>query len=115
MAFLKWIFALPFIIAAVAFAFANPQAVDLNWSPLHDKITLPIYAIVLGFMSIGFLLGSILTWAGMGKMRAERRHLKRENKKLEKELNKREKEAAPTDPMLKQIEKDKQELESLIP
>ena len=115
MAFLKWIFALPFIIAAVAFAVANPDTINLNWSPLHDKITLPIYAIVLGFMSVGFLLGSIMTWLGMSKVRSERRHFKRENKKLEKELNKKESESSLNDPILKQIEKDKKELESLIP
>ncbi|MAZ76267.1 MAG: hypothetical protein CMH31_03080 [Micavibrio sp.] len=114
MAFLKWIFALPFIFAAVAFAVANPDTISLNWSPLHDKVTLPIYAVVLSFLGIGFLLGSIITWLGMSKIRVERRTFKRENKKLEKELNRREKETAEitkTDPLSKMIEKDKKETE----
>jgi uncharacterized integral membrane protein len=111
MAFLKWIFALPFIFAAVAFAVSNPDTIDLHWSPLHDKINLPIYAVVLSFLGVGFLLGSIMTLLGMSKMRTERRALKRENKKLEKELNKKEQDTASNDPLRKMIEKDKQEIE----
>jgi len=93
MALLKWIFALSFVAAAVAFAVANPQDIALTWSPLHDSLHLPLYAITLGFMGIGFLLGTIATWLGTAKIRKERRQYKKENKKLEKELNKREKEA----------------------
>ncbi len=114
MAFLKWIFALPFIFTAVAFAVANPDTVNIHWSPLHDTIKLPLYAVVLSFLGVGFLLGSIMTWLGMSKVRSERRTFKRENKKLEKELNKREKEAAnapKTDPLSQMIEKDKKEAE----
>lgn len=117
MAFIKWLIALPFIIAAVAFAIANPDNIALVWSPLHDKLNLPLYAVSLGFLGIGFFLGSLMTWFGMGKVRQDRRSLKKENKRLEKELktienNKAEKKK---DPLTKQIEKDQKELESLIP
>lgn len=118
MAFLRWLIALPFIVVIVAFAIANPNDVLLVWSPIHEKLSLPLYALSLGFLGIGFLLGSMMTWFGMGKVRAERRTYKKENKRLEKELNKHEKSQQKKDPMTKQIEKDQKELkelESLIP
>lgn len=93
MALLKWIFVLPFIAAAVAFAVANPQDISLTWSPLHESLNLPLYAITLVFMGAGFLLGTLVTWLSTANVRKERRQYKKENKKLEKEINKREKEA----------------------
>lgn len=114
MAFLKWLFALSFIIAAVAFSIANHNIVSLTWSPFHKNISVPIYALLLIFMSFGFFIGSLLTWLGMGKVRQERRIFKRENKKLEKELNKREKEttyASKADPLTKIIKEENKKIE----
>ena len=120
MAFLKWIFALPFIIAAVAFAIANPDTVSLTWSPLNNKIIMPLYAVILIFMGLGFFLGSVVTWLGMGKIRKERRYLKRENKKLEKAINKEEeskktiiKNKNKNDPLIGIIEKENKNIEKL--
>lgn len=116
MAFLKWLFALPFIIAAVSFAIANSETITLIWSPFHGKLTLPLYALTLGFLVVGFLLGAFMTWLGMGKLRSERRAYKKDVKRLEKELkDQKSKRTEQKDPLLKQIEKDQQELQSLIP
>ncbi|MEM9469639.1 MAG: LapA family protein [Pseudomonadota bacterium] len=109
--FFKWLFALPFIAGAVAFSITNPEAVSVVWSPMHEKITLPLYAVLLSFMGIGFLLGAIMTWFGMGKLRKERRTLKKENKRLEKDLDKLNQEEKVTDPLLKQVAKEKKEIE----
>lgn len=116
MAFLKWLFALPFIIAAVSFAIANPDTISLSWSPFHNKLTLPVYALALGFLGLGFFLGSLMTWFGMGKVRSDRRIYKKDVKRLEKELkDKNSKKSEQKDPLLKQIEKDQLEIQSLIP
>lgn len=87
MALLKWILTLPFVVGAVLFALANPQIVDLQWTPFNQAITLPLYFIALFFLGVGFLLGAFMAWIGMSKTRQERRHYKRENKQLEKDIN----------------------------
>lgn len=87
MALLRWILALPFIVGAVLFALANPQIVDIQWSPFHDSKSFPLYFVVLFFLGVGFLLGAFMAWIGMGKTRSERRQFKRENKQLERDIN----------------------------
>ncbi|HPD82531.1 MAG: LapA family protein [Alphaproteobacteria bacterium] len=87
MSLLRWIIALPIIVGAVLFAVANPDPVTLTWSPFHKPTELPLYFVVLAFLGAGFLLGAFMAWLGMGKTRAERRRLKRENKQMEKDIN----------------------------
>ncbi len=87
MTFLKWIIALPFIVSAVLFALANPQIVELQWSPFHNAKNLPLYFVSLFFLGIGFILGALMAWIGMHETRKEKRRLKRENKELEKDIN----------------------------
>lgn len=87
MIFLKWLLTLPFIVGAVLFALANPQIVDLQWTPFNQTMHLPLYFIALFFLGVGFLLGAIIAWIGMGKTRRERRQYKRENKQLERDIN----------------------------
>jgi len=88
MAFLRWIFTLPFIVGAVLFALAHPQKVPLTYSPMSEPIELPLYFLTLLFLAAGFLLGCIMTWFGMGKLRKERRGYKKEVKTLTKENEK---------------------------
>lgn len=87
MSILRWIIALPFIAGAVLFALANPQIVELQWTPFNQGMSLPLYFISLFFLGIGFLLGALMAWIGMGKTRQERRQYKRENKQLERDIN----------------------------
>lgn len=83
---LRWIIALPIVIGAVLFALANPQIINLTWSPFHDPRQLPLYTIVLGFLALGFLLGMFMAWVGMHGTRKEKREYKKQTKRLEKEL-----------------------------
>jgi uncharacterized integral membrane protein len=87
MSILRWIIALPFVVGAVLFALANPQIVELQWTPFNQAMSLPLYFISLFFLGIGFLLGALMAWIGMGKTRQERRQYKRENKQLERDIN----------------------------
>lgn len=84
---IRWIIAAPIVIGAVLFALANPTNVMLTWSPMHEPIDLPLYFIALAFLGVGFLLGAVIAWLNMGKTRAEKRRLKKENKQLEKDIN----------------------------
>ena len=87
MVLLKWILTLPFIVGAVLFALANPQIIDLQWTPFNQPITLPLYFIVLFFLAMGFFMGAFMAWIGMSKTRQERRQFKKENKQLERDIN----------------------------
>jgi len=85
MAFLKWLITLPFIVTAIAFALYHPDKVSITYSPLSEAIELPLYFVSFSFLAIGFFLGAIVTWFGMGNVRK----VKRQQKKEIKELNKK--------------------------
>lgn len=86
MTFLRWIVAVPIIVAAVLFAIAHPQPVAFTWSPVSEPLTLPLYTLALGLCALGFVLGALATWLGMGKVRRDRRAQKKTIKALEKDL-----------------------------
>lgn len=86
MQILKWIIALPLIIGAIFFAVANPDLVTIHFNPFDFIIETPLYIICFLFLTGGFLLGTILTWASGANIRRERRKQKKTIKKLEKEM-----------------------------
>lgn len=86
MQILKWIIALPLIIGAIFFAVANPDIVTVHISPFDLALETPLYIICFLFLTGGFLLGTILTWASGGDVRRERRKQKKTIKKMEKEI-----------------------------
>ena len=88
MAIIRWIIALPFIVGAILFALAHPEKVSTTFSPLQDSIELPLYFVVLLFLAIGFLLGALFAWIGMGQVRKDRRTYKKNVKELTKENEK---------------------------
>ncbi len=85
---MKWIIGVPLVILAIAFAVANGDTVSFTWSPVHDPINWPVYALVLVAMVLGFLIGSLMTWTAGHTQRKERRELVKSNKKLQAELDK---------------------------
>lgn len=88
MSFLKWVIGLPLVVLTIAFAVANDARVSFAWSPLHDPLSWPLYALVLAALVIGFILGSLMTWAAGHPVRRDRREYRRLNKKLQGELDK---------------------------
>ncbi|MEM6811256.1 MAG: LapA family protein [Pseudomonadota bacterium] len=87
MSLLRWIIAIPVIIGVLIFALAHPEDVSVAFSPLHDRIDLPLYFVVLLFLSVGFLLGAFIAWINFLPAFAEKRKQKKEIKELEKQLN----------------------------
>ncbi len=86
MKILRWMAAVPLIVAAVLFALAHPQPVDFYWSPVNPPLTLPLYALALGLTAVGFVIGALAAWLGMAGLRRDRRHLKKTVRQLEKDL-----------------------------
>jgi len=87
LALIRWITGFALTIIFVFFAAFNRQSVDLYFSPVHDPLQMPLFAAVLGFSALAFLVGGAIVWMNDGKIRRERRGLRKEVKKLEKELD----------------------------
>jgi len=87
MSILRWIIAFPVILAVLLFALAHPELVEVSWSPFHEALELPLYFVMLFFLTIGFLLGAFIAWINFLPAFAERRAQKRKIKALEKDLN----------------------------
>jgi uncharacterized integral membrane protein len=68
----SWIIGLPVALAAIAFAVANRQDVDLDLWPLPFTLRIGIYLAVLGALAAGLLIGLFFGWAGSGKRASAR-------------------------------------------
>lgn len=86
MSFIRGIFGLALAVLVTAFAVFNRETVSLAWSPLHDPQDLPLYAVGLGMMAVGFVLGGVMVWLNQGTVRKTKRKQSKQIKSLEKEL-----------------------------
>lgn len=83
---LAWFLTLPFLVGAIAFALYNQESVSVTVNPFRDPSTLPLYVPVLAAVAFGFVFGSIMTWAAMGRLRHERSEARKKIKSLEKQV-----------------------------
>ncbi len=83
---LTWLLTLPFIVAAIAFALYNQVSVAVTVNPFKDAMTLPMYVPVLAAVAFGFVFGSVMTWAAMGRLRKEQSDQRKKIKTLEKQI-----------------------------
>lgn len=83
---LGWIVGGVIAVAAIVFAIRNnaEQSVDL-W-PLPFIVELPLYALVLLAIAVGFVFGTALTWISEGKWRRLARRRKRQIAALDREI-----------------------------
>jgi uncharacterized integral membrane protein len=84
---LAWLLTLPLIVGAIVFALYNGQDIEVTYSPFNLPVTLPFYIPVLGAVALGFILGSLMTWAGMSTLRHTAREQKKKIRALEKQLD----------------------------
>lgn len=85
--FIRWILGISLAILLAGFSVLNRESVTLNWGPLESTLDLPIYAIALAFMMMGFLIGGLVVWLNYAPLRQTRRKQKKKIKALEKELD----------------------------
>src|SRR5579859_1108549 len=83
---LSWIVAAPIVTLVLWFAVSNLGPISLRLWPLELDLTIPIAALTLIQLFIGFLLGAIVTWIGDRHRRRENRLLNRRNAELEQSL-----------------------------
>ncbi|TDI67945.1 MAG: LapA family protein [Alphaproteobacteria bacterium] len=82
---LFWLFTIPFLALAGAFAAANHQPLTLRLWPFPLEAQVPIYAAVLGAFFLGLLVAALWFWtAGLGGRLARRRSA-RHQRALEQE------------------------------
>jgi len=74
-------------LALIVFAVLNRAHTELYWSPMHEPLHLPLYVYTLGFLALGFLLGSLMVWLNNAELRRSRRLQRKEIKELQKELD----------------------------
>jgi len=91
---------LPVTVAVVLFAVSNRQAVDLHFWPLPGSVEVPLYAIGLATMVVGFLIGGVVAWLGAGETRQRARTAEREVRTLETRLTDARDETAKVRAML---------------
>jgi uncharacterized integral membrane protein len=76
----------PITILVVLFAVSNLDSVTLRLRPFPFDMTMPIWALALMVLFVGFILGAIVTWIGDRKRRREARLLARRVSELEQAL-----------------------------
>ena len=69
---LFWIVGVPLLLVGAFFAVANREAVAIDLWPATGKVTMPLFAALVGALYLGFLLGALVAWwAGRhGRVRA---------------------------------------------
>lgn len=85
MSFIRGLISAFIAILAVLFALANRQKVDLSWSPFHEPVSLPLFAVGLGGLLIGFVAGALILWLGSVGVRLEARRQRRKLAATEKQ------------------------------
>jgi len=76
----------PITVLVVLFAVSNLDSVTLRLRPFPFDMTMPIWALALIVLFVGFVLGAIVTWIGDRKRRREARQLARRVSELEQAL-----------------------------
>ena len=90
--FLKALILLPIAILVVLLAVANRAPVALSFDPFSKgqpelSVTLPLFALILGAVALGVLLGGIGSWLAAGRQRREKRMSARELNRLKAEAD----------------------------
>ena len=79
MRLIYWLIAVPLLVVAPLFAISNLDPVQLSLWPLPDEwaLAVPVFAVALGGLFIGFVAGGIVAWFGAGRVRARARSAER--------------------------------------
>lgn len=83
---LGWIVGGIVTVLAVVFAVHNYSKQTVNLWPLPYNIELPLYALVLFAVALGFVIGSFLTWVSESRWRRLARKRGRRLSQLEKQV-----------------------------
>ena len=82
----------PLAIIIVALAVANRQNVTISFDPFGGdapaaSLSLPLFALILGLLIAGVIIGGVAAWLGQGKWRGAARRFEREMQVLRGKLS----------------------------
>lgn len=83
---LAWAIAAIMALVVIAFAVANRGPVTISVEPLPYKLDIPIWALAVGALVVGFLSGALVRWLLDHKVRRMARRGRRRARALEQEL-----------------------------
>jgi uncharacterized integral membrane protein len=82
----------PLAIIIVALAVANRQNVTISFDPFGGdapaaSLSLPLFALILGLLIAGVIIGGVAAWLGQGKWRGAARRFERDMQVLRGKLS----------------------------
>jgi uncharacterized integral membrane protein len=77
--FLRWVLFLVVAFVVVTFMVQNRETVEVSLWPLPFVKPAPLWAIIVGFLLLGFLIGATSAWLSGGGTRKRARELARSN------------------------------------
>ena len=86
MRILAWVIAAAVAIVVIAFAVANRGPVSISVAPFPYSLDIPIWALAVGALVVGFLAGAVVRWLLDHKVRRMARRGRRRARVLEQEL-----------------------------
>jgi len=86
MGILRWLVTFVVSVTVIVFSISNLESVGIHWSPFHPAYNLPLYAIILAALSLGFFWGGLMVWFGGSKTRTALRQTNKDIKRLEKDV-----------------------------
>jgi uncharacterized integral membrane protein len=89
--FVAAIILVPLAIVLIAFAVANRQSVTLSLDPFSadrpaGSLTMPLFALIIGLLVLGVLIGGLASWLRHGRWRRLARRAEREADALRAEI-----------------------------
>lgn len=81
-----WLVAVPVLVVTAFFVITNRAEVTVGLWPLTVDIRLPLWALILASLYLGFMIGAIAAWAAGHRHRARAREAQAEAHRLESEL-----------------------------
>ncbi len=82
----SWVLAIAVAIGFAAFAVANREWVEVSLAPLPIAFGLPLFAIIIGGLFLGTIIGGAAVWLSGAKHRRLARRTRRRAGQLEREL-----------------------------
>ena len=86
MRILAWAIAGAVAVIVIAFAVANRGPVTISVAPFPYSIDIPMWALAVGALAVGFLTGALVRWLLDHKVRSMARRGRRRTRALEQEL-----------------------------
>lgn len=80
-----WIVGVPLLLVGAFFAIANRDFVTVELWPIAGRVTLPLFAALVGALYTGFLIGAVIAWWSGRRGRRALRETKRRIAELEAE------------------------------